>query len=114
ADLAIDLSLGENRADVVDGADLVAGTQGAPLDLPPRQLARRRGIPITSRPRLFFELCPGPIVGISGSSGKTTTTSLVGAIFAAAGRRHIVGGNIGGPLLTRLPEVDASTWVVLE
>jgi UDP-N-acetylmuramoylalanine--D-glutamate ligase len=114
ADLAVDLSLGDNRPEIVDDADLLAVTQGAPLDLPLVRRARARGIPITSRTRLFFELCPGPIAGISGSSGKTTTTSLVGAIFAASGRPHIVGGNIGGPLLTRLSSLDASTWVVLE
>jgi UDP-N-acetylmuramoylalanine--D-glutamate ligase len=114
ADLEIELSLGENEDSAVEGADLVAVTQGAPLDLPSLVLARTRGIPITSRTRLFFERCSGPIVGISGSSGKTTTTSLVGAIFAESGRHTVVGGNIGGPLLTRLNEVDASTWVVLE
>jgi len=114
ADLDVVLSLGENRASAVDRADLVAVSQGAPLDLPPIVRARERGIPLTSRTKLFFDLCPATITGISGSSGKTTTTSLIGAIFGAGGRHCVVGGNIGGPLLSRLPEIDTTTWVVLE
>ncbi|HTE83997.1 MAG TPA: UDP-N-acetylmuramoyl-L-alanine--D-glutamate ligase [Dehalococcoidia bacterium] len=114
ADLNVRLSLDGNRAELADEADLVAVTQGASLGLPPIVRARQRHIPITSRTRLFLELCPGPVVGISGSSGKTTTTSLTGAIFATAGRSTFVGGNIGGPLLTRLGEIDDQTWVILE
>lgn len=114
AGLDVRLSLGGNRADAVDSADLVAVSQGVPLDLPPIARAREQSIPITSRTKLFLELCPGPVIGISGSSGKTTTTSLVGAIVARSGRPSIVGGNIGGPLLTRLKEIDESTWVILE
>ncbi len=64
--------------------------------------------------RLFFDLCPGPIVGITGSSGKTTVTSLVAAAFAAAGKEHVVGGNIGVGLLSLLDEIGPQTWVVLE
>jgi len=67
ADLDVSLSLGENRASAVDGADLVAVSQGAPLDLPPIARARERGIPLTSLTKLFFELCRGTIAGISGS-----------------------------------------------
>jgi UDP-N-acetylmuramoylalanine--D-glutamate ligase len=114
ADLDVRLSLGENRADLVDEADLVAVTQGAPLSLPAITRARTLGLPITSRTRLFFECCPGRIVGISGSSGKTTTTALTGSIFRTAGRPTFVGGNIGGALLTRLDEIDSETWVILE
>jgi UDP-N-acetylmuramoylalanine--D-glutamate ligase len=114
ADLELVLSLGGNSADAVESADLVAVAQGVPLDLPPIVRARERGIPVTSRTELFFDLCQGTIVGISGSSGKTTTTSLVGAIIGASGRDCVVGGNIGGPLLSRLPEINETTWVVLE
>ena len=114
ADLDLKLSLGGNAEAAVDGADLVALSQGVPLDLPAVRRARERGIPLTSRTRLFFELCPGTIVGISGSSGKTTTTSLVGAIVAADGRECVVGGNIGGPLLDKLGQIGPNTWVVLE
>jgi UDP-N-acetylmuramoylalanine--D-glutamate ligase len=114
ANLDVDLSLGENSAAVVNGAALIAVSQGVPLSLPQLVEARRLGIPLTTRTRLFFELCRGTIVGISGSSGKTTTTSLVGAILGASGRPYIVGGNIGGPLLSHLEAIDEQTWAVLE
>lgn len=112
--LDVALDLGANRAEAVDGADLVAVTQGAPLDLPPIARARERGIPVTSLTELFFEHCPAKIIGISGSSGKTTTTSLTGAILAAAGLPCIVGGNIGRPLLSSLDGITPDQWVVLE
>lgn len=108
------LMLGGNRAEAADDADLVVVSQGAPLDLSPIKRARSRGVPVTSLTDLFLELCAGTVVGISGSSGKTTTTSLVGAIFSASGRPFILGGNIGRPLLSRLDEINAETWVILE
>jgi UDP-N-acetylmuramoylalanine--D-glutamate ligase len=95
-------------------ADLLFVSPGVPTDLPLLVEARARGIPISSGTRLFFERCPAPIVGITGSSGKTTTTTLVGRIFEQAGRKAIVGGNIGVPLLGRLGEITPDSWVVLE
>ncbi|MCH7727621.1 MAG: 1,4-alpha-glucan branching protein GlgB [Planctomycetes bacterium] len=64
--------------------------------------------------RLFLERCPGPVIGITGSSGKTTTTALLGAMLAAAGRKHVVGGTIGTGLLGLLDCITPETWVVLE
>lgn len=110
----VTLSLGANRAESAADADLIAVSQGAPLDLPPIVAARGRGVPITSLTQLFLGQCRGIIVGVSGSSGKTTTTSLVGAIFAASGRRMVLGGNLGRPLLSRLDEITPDTWVILE
>lgn len=95
-------------------ADLLVVSPGVPPELPLLAEARRRGIPITSGTRLFFERCPAPIVGITGSSGKTTTTTLVGRIFEQAGRTTFLGGNIGVPLLGRLAEIGPDAWVVLE
>ena len=114
AGLDVTLSLGANRRESVEGADLVAVTQGAPLSLPPVERARELGIRITSLTELFLQLCPGIVVGISGSSGKTTTTSLVGAILTASGRPTVVGGNIGRPLLSLLGSIAPETWIVLE
>jgi UDP-N-acetylmuramoylalanine--D-glutamate ligase len=87
---------------------------GVPPELPLLEEARRRGVTLTSGTQLFFERCPAPIVGITGSSGKTTTTTLVGRIFESAGRRAFVGGNIGVPLLNRLGEIHLDDWVILE
>ena len=61
-----------------------------------------------------MRLCPAPILGITGSAGKSTTTSLLGDIFTAAGRDVFVGGNIGRPLLGKLDQMSTSSWVVME
>jgi UDP-N-acetylmuramoylalanine--D-glutamate ligase len=112
--LPVRLSLGKNDPAAVADADHVFVSQGVPLDIPALSPAKERGIPLDSMTRLFFDLCPGPIVGITGSSGKTTTTSLVAAMFDAAGKEHVVGGNIGVGLLSLLDEIGPETWVVLE
>jgi UDP-N-acetylmuramoylalanine--D-glutamate ligase len=112
--LPVTLSLGKNDPAVTTAADHIFVSQGVPLDIPALAAARDGGVPLDSMTRLFFDLCPGPIVGITGSSGKTTVTSLVGAMFAAGGREHVVGGNIGVGLLSLLDEIGPQTWVVLE
>jgi UDP-N-acetylmuramoylalanine--D-glutamate ligase len=104
------LSLGRNAIADTESADAVFVSQGVPLEIPALRAARERGVPISSMTRLFLELCPGPVVGITGSSGKTTTTGLVGAMFAAAGRPYAVGIAWPARLLTLTPE----TWVVAE
>ena len=108
------LSLGQNAVADTESADAVFVSQGVPLDIPALQAARESGVPISSMTRLFLELCPGPVVGITGSSGKTTTTGLVGAMFAAAARPNAVGGNIGLGLLGLLDHLTPETWVVAE
>ena len=112
--LPVALSLGENDPEVIAGADYVFVSQGVPLDLPGIEAARRRGVPVLSMLALFLELCPGPVVGITGSSGKTTTTSLVAEVFRAEGLPHFLGGNIGVGLLQHLAVLHPYTWVVLE
>jgi UDP-N-acetylmuramoylalanine--D-glutamate ligase len=96
------------------GFDLVAVSQSVLRHNPALVRARSLGIPITSQMRLFLQLCRGRIVGITGSSGKSTTTALVGAMAGEAGIDHIVGGNIGEALLGRLDEISESTTVILE
>jgi UDP-N-acetylmuramoylalanine--D-glutamate ligase len=78
------------------------------------QAARLNNVPVASMTSMFFDSYPGPTVGITGSSGKTTTTSLVDAIFTAAGRDHVLGGNIGRGLMALLDEARADRWAVLE
>jgi UDP-N-acetylmuramoylalanine--D-glutamate ligase len=112
--LGAQLSLGANDAQAIENADVVLVSQGVPLDLPPLQAARERGVPLASMVSLFLELCPGPIAGITGSSGKTTTTALVGEMFRADERPVFVGGNIGIGLLDSLAAVRSYTWTVLE
>lgn len=112
--LPIRFSLGENRVSDAVSADVLFVSQGVPLTLPAIRAAEERGVPISSMVRLFLERCPAPVIGITGSSGKTTTTALLGAAFAAARRKHVVGGNIGVGLLGLLDEITPETAVVLE
>ncbi|HJM88872.1 MAG TPA: UDP-N-acetylmuramoyl-L-alanine--D-glutamate ligase [Dehalococcoidia bacterium] len=110
----VTLSLGANRtSDFVD-AEVVFVSQGVPAELPALQAAHERGVPISSMTRLFFEHCPAPIAGITGSSGKTTTTALVASMLDAAGIDHVAGGNIGVGLLGLLDEIEPTTKVVVE
>lgn len=76
---------------------------------------RARGVIFSSETELFLQQCPAPVIGITGSAGKTTTTTLVGEALRRDGRRPVfVGGNIGQPLLSRLGEISSDSWVVLE
>ena len=104
---------GHDLADL-DGIDVVYASPGVPPEHELLDGARARGIRQSSLIELFFALCPAPIVGITGSAGKSTTTSLVGDMFGAAGRHVFVGGNIGRPLLGKLGEMTPASWVVLE
>lgn len=97
-----------------DGFDVLAVSQSILRHDDNVVRARELGIPITSQMRLFLQLNPGRVVGITGSSGKTTTTALVGAMAASGGLTHVVGGNIGEALLGRLAEISTDTTVVLE
>jgi UDP-N-acetylmuramoylalanine--D-glutamate ligase len=114
ADIPVRQSLGANDPQDLLAADAIFLSQSVPLDLAGLAEARQRGIPISSMFKLFLELCPGPVAGITGSSGKTTTTALVGEMFRRDGRPHFVGGNIGVGLLSHLATLTPDTWVVLE
>src|SRR5207253_4192551 len=106
--------LGGHSVDDLDGIDVVYASPGVAPEHELLQTARKRGIQLSSLVELFFALCPAPILGITGSAGKSTTTSLLGGMFQAAGRDVFVGGNIGRPLLGKLQDMTASSWVVME
>jgi UDP-N-acetylmuramoylalanine--D-glutamate ligase len=113
-DLPVSYALGGHPLALLDDVDILFVSPGVPLDIPFLGEARRRGLPLSSETRLFTRLCPAPVIGITGSSGKTTTTVLVGETLRAAGRRAWVGGNIGQPLLGHLGDVDPADAVVME
>ena len=113
AGLDVRLALGGHPPEVL-AADVVFLSPGVPADAPVAVEARRLGAALSSETRLFTRLCPAPVVGITGSSGKTTTVTLVGRMLAAAGLRAFVGGNIGQPLIERLPEIAPQDRAVLE
>jgi UDP-N-acetylmuramoylalanine--D-glutamate ligase len=106
--------LGGHSLDDLTDIDVVYASPGVPPEHPLLTAARARGMGISSLVELFFALCPAPILGITGSAGKTTTTALEGDIFRAAGRDVFVGGNIGRPLLGELEHITPSSWVVME
>ena len=111
---SVAVTLGGYAEGVVDGAALVCPSPGVPWDAPELRRARAAGIPVRSEIDLTFERCPAPIAGITGTNGKTTTTTLLGELLRAGGGGVHVGGNIGIPLLDTLAEVSAGDWVVLE
>lgn len=112
--LPIRYVLGGHPETLLDGCDLLCLSGGVPTDLPIVRAARARGISLSNDTQLTLELSPAPVIGITGSAGKTTTTTLVGEILKAAGMTAHVGGNIGLPLIDRLEAVRSSDWVVLE
>lgn len=112
--LGVRLHLSSNDPADVHGADLVCVSQSVPLSNPMITAARDLGVPVVSMTSFFLDHFDGPTVGITGSSGKTTTTSLVDAIFTAAGRPHVLGGNIGIGLASLLDVAGREDWAVLE
>jgi UDP-N-acetylmuramoylalanine--D-glutamate ligase len=94
--------------------DLVVRSPGIKLDLPELVAAKEKGREITSQTKLFFELCPAPIIGVTGTKGKGTTASLIAEMLRAEGLETFLGGNIGVPPLTFLHDVKPTSWVVLE
>lgn len=104
AGLDMSFELGGHSLALLDKAQILFVSPGVPLEIPLLSEARRRGLPLSSETRLFTRLCPAPIAGITGSSGKTTTTVLTGRMLAGAGGPgHVwVGGNIGQPLIGNL------------
>jgi UDP-N-acetylmuramoylalanine--D-glutamate ligase len=111
--LPIRFLLGEHPEEALR-ADVIFVSPGVPREIPILQEARSREVPLSSETRLFFSLCPAPIIAITGSSGKTTTTSLVGKIMEVQGCRTFVGGNIGSPLLNLVDQMEPEDSVVME
>lgn len=114
-DLEIEYALGGHPDSLLDGADLLCLSGGVDANLPLAVEARRRGIALSNDAQIFLEACPTPhTVGITGSAGKTTTTTLVGRMLAAATAVAWVGGNIGNPLIADAAHMSPEDWVVLE
>ncbi|HHT43152.1 MAG TPA: UDP-N-acetylmuramoyl-L-alanine--D-glutamate ligase [Firmicutes bacterium] len=111
--LGVELVLGPDYLDGLDQYDVVLPSPGVPKHLPPLAEAASRG-KLESEISLLFRYSPSPIYGITGSSGKTTTTSLAWEIMKASGLKAIIGGNIGTPLITELPRLTPEHKIVLE
>ncbi len=113
--LNADMVLGDNYLDKIkDGTQMVFKTPGVRCDLPAILEAEKNGAVISSEMELFFETCPAKIIAVTGSDGKTTTTSLIYDMLKRGGYNCYLGGNIGRPLLSEVEEMKAEDIAVVE
>lgn len=108
-----ELCLGDGYLDDLE-VDIIFRTPGMSFNLPELEAARKRGIAVTSEMEVFFDLCPATLFAITGSDGKTTTTTLIAKMLEAEGKKVFVGGNIGKPLLPEIENITADDFVVVE
>ena len=111
--LGAELRLGEGYLDQLD-QDVIFRTPGMRPDVPAVEQARARGSVITSEMEVFFQVCPCRLVAVTGSDGKTTTTTILAELFKAAGYHTYVGGNIGKPLLPDVAGMSEDDVAVVE
>ena len=108
-----ELCLGDGYLDDLE-VDIIFRTPGMSFNLPELEAARKRGIAVTSEMEVFFDLCPATLFAITGSDGKTTTTTLIAKMLEAEGKKVFIGGNIGKPLLPEIENITADDFVVVE
>jgi len=117
-DLTVSYVLGEHPVSLLDGTEALFLSGGVPIDLKIVSEAVSRGIQLSNDSQMFIDLCPAPVIGITGSAGKSTTTELVGRMAKEAGKRNNscawVGGNIGRPLLQDVDRIRSEDWAVME
>ena len=111
--LGVELRLGEDYLQDLN-EDIIFRTPGMRYHLPQLEEARARGCAVTSELELFFRLCPCKIYGVTGSDGKTTTTSIIAEFLKAQGRTVHLGGNIGKPLLPEIESIAPEDVAVVE
>jgi UDP-N-acetylmuramoylalanine--D-glutamate ligase len=106
--------LGRSYLDNLHDYDVIVRSPGVWRLLPELLAAEKSGVKITSQTKLFFDLCPSPVIGVTGTKGKGTTATLIYEMLKEAGRDVYLGGNIGVPPLTFLDKLQPSSIVVLE
>ena len=115
AEYPIQWVFGGHPLELLDSTDVICLSGGVPLTLPIVVEALRRGIPLSNDSQIFMEVVPCKTVGITGSAGKTTTTTLVGSMAKLAyGDKAYVGGNIGDPLINYVDNMEADDIAILE
>ncbi|HSX21671.1 MAG TPA: Mur ligase family protein, partial [Gaiellaceae bacterium] len=114
-ELGVEVHLGTEEESLLEGVELVVKNPGVPAESPLAAATLTRGIPLWSEVELGYRLLPGsPLLGVTGTKGKTTTVRLLGATFAAAGRKHELAGNEHRPLSEVAGQIDGDTWVLCE
>jgi len=111
--MGVSFSLGENYLSDIMG-EIIFKTPGMRYDVEELLQAKENGAYITSEMEVFFDVCPSRIIAVTGSDGKTTTTTLISEMMKAQGYKIWLGGNIGNPLLTLTEEMKPEDWVILE
>ncbi len=111
--MGIRLVLGEHYLDETEG-EIVFRTPGLRPDHPTLEAARKRGAVVTSEMEVFFDVCPCTMIAVTGSDGKTTTTTLISEMLRTAGKKVWLGGNIGTPLLDQAEHMRPEDYAVLE
>jgi UDP-N-acetylmuramoylalanine--D-glutamate ligase len=112
AHLPIHYCLGGENTSWLDGMDLLIPSPGVPMENSLLQTATARRIPVLSEIELAYQFFHAPLIAITGTNGKSTTTTLIGAMLQADGRRTFVGGNLGAPFIGAV--ADDWDWAVLE
>ena len=111
---AMEISLGKGYLNKLQGFDLILRSPSCLPTVPELEEEAARGAIITTEVELLMKMCPAEVIGVTGSDGKTTTTTLISEILKKAGYNCYVGGNIGTPLFTKLHEIKPDDKVVLE
>lgn len=111
--LGVKFMLGDDYLDNITDS-IIFKTPGLRADVPQLENARKRGAVITSEMETFFDICPSHIIAVTGSDGKTTTTTLIHKMMTMAGYKTWLGGNIGNPLLADTDKMTENDWVILE
>lgn len=115
ADTNVQWAVGGHPLELLNHADVLCLSGGVPLTLPIVQEAIKRGIPLSNDTQIFMEVVPCKTIGITGSAGKTTTTTLVGEMAKLSSQRSVfVGGNIGDPLINYVDDMTADDLAILE
>jgi len=114
AEAGVEVHRGTEEEGLLEDVELLIKSPGVPGEAPLPAAARARGIPIWSEIELGFRLLRNPLIGITGTNGKTTTSELLGAMFRAAERPVAVAGNVGRPLTSFDGALDKDAWIVCE
>src|SRR5262245_5092995 len=112
--LGVEVHTGREEERLLQGIDLVVKSPGVPGETLLVESARERDVPVWSEIELGARLLANPILGVTGTNGKTTTSELLGAVFRAAGKPVEVAGNVGRPLTSLFGRVDTNAWIVCE
>ena len=110
----VEVVLGADNSELLDGVDLLVKSPGVPPAAPLAAAARERGVTVWSEVELGYRLLANPILGVTGTNGKTTTCELLGDIFRAAGMDVAVAGNVGRPLTGLDGALGEGAWIVCE